>query len=206
MDMKGIIYKAKMAKRPARPAPAMRAEFMSAAPVAWGLAPEPEPDAPAEAEAVARAELVAEAAALAAPPDAVPAGPAGAAPGMFAVWLLGKRLLMQASTHLAKASEAGVEPSPWSHLAAHSLVAIAWLALGRALPKHAAWQVTSPASHARAQLTAGVRPEGTAAGAGALVTVASWGMAKAPTTKRRTAEYFMMTVDGCRLLEAEGRS
>lgn len=45
-------YKAKTAKRPARPAPAMRAEFMSAAPVAFGLEPEPDPEvaeAPAEA-------------------------------------------------------------------------------------------------------------------------------------------------------------
>lgn len=101
--------------------------------------------------------------------------------------------------------ESEVEPSPWSHLAAHSLVAIAWEALGRALPKHAAWQFTSPASQSMAQLIAGERPLGMAAAAGALVTDASWGRAKAPMAKRRTAEYFILILvwvwvllEGCR--------
>lgn len=41
------IYKAKTARSPNRPAPAKRADFESAAPVCWGLAPDPlaEPDA-----------------------------------------------------------------------------------------------------------------------------------------------------------------
>ena len=43
------VYKAKMAKRPARPAPAIRAEALSAAPVE--AAPAPEPDSVPEAEA-----------------------------------------------------------------------------------------------------------------------------------------------------------
>jgi hypothetical protein len=34
-----------MARSPARPAPARRAEFTSAAPVDWGAAPDPETDA-----------------------------------------------------------------------------------------------------------------------------------------------------------------
>jgi hypothetical protein len=73
------------------------------------------------------------------------------------------------------------------------LVATAWEALGRALPKHAAWHVTSPASHANAQLTAGESPLGMgAAEVGALVTDASWGRANAPMVKRRTAENFIV--------------
>lgn len=202
--MQIAIYKAKIARRPARPAPAMRAEFMSAAPVNCGLAPEPEvaddPVAQSESsqsycpmvnlpgEAVASAELVAEAAALA-PLDAT-ASP----PGAKAVWLLGKRLLMQPSTHFPKARLSSVDPSPWSQLAAHSLVSITCEALGRALPKQPAWQVTSPALHAETQLRAGDSPVGIAAAAGALVMEASWGRAKTPTAKARMAEYFIMTV------------
>lgn len=134
----------------------------------------------------------------AAEPPALEAGAAPAPAGALlkAVWVLGKRLLMQASTHLAYFWEAGVEPSPWSHLAAHSLVSMAWEAFGRALPKHAAWQVTSPGVQARAQLTAGVRPEGGEGEVeGALVVVgAFWGVAAAPMAKRRTAENFMVMV------------
>ena len=33
------------------------------------------------------------------------------------------------------------EPSPWSHLAAHSVVSTAWEELGRAMPMHEARQV-----------------------------------------------------------------
>ena len=99
---------------------------------------------------------------------------------------------MQASTHLEKASVAAGDPSPWSHLAAHSLVAMACEALGRALPKHLAWQLTSPASQFKAHETADVSPVGMgAADAGALVT--SW--ARAPAAKRRTAaEYFIVSL------------
>jgi hypothetical protein len=44
------IYKAKMARRPARPAPARRAEALSAAPVEAGPAAEPDSDPVAEAD------------------------------------------------------------------------------------------------------------------------------------------------------------
>lgn len=85
------------------------------------------------------------------------------------------------------------EPSPWSHLAAHSLVSMTWEALGRALPKHAAWQLTSPASQAIAHWTA----DESAVDAGAEdaeVLVMLW--AEAPMAKRRTVEYFMVSC-GC---------
>lgn len=109
--MKGNIYKAKRARRPARPAPAMRAEFLSAAPVASGVAVAAEPEAPAPegegeepeapvgfSEAVATGPLPGEPAAL-----AVEVGATGAGPtlGRTPVWLLGKRLLMQSLTHFA---------------------------------------------------------------------------------------------------------
>jgi len=130
-------------------------------------------------------------------PAALEAGAAPAPAGALtkAVWELGKRLLMQLSTHCAYFWEAATEPSPWSHLAAHSLVSMAWEALGRALPRHAAWQLTSPASQARAQLTAGVRPVGIgAAEVGALVVAASWGMATAPMAKKTMVENLMVVV------------
>lgn len=96
------IYKAKMAKRPARPAPAMRAEFMSAAPVLWGLAGAPE--APEEPRALLDVvicglwnhDLPGEAVGLAElwPAEALAAleAAAGTGPAPNTVWLLGKRL------------------------------------------------------------------------------------------------------------------
>jgi len=121
--------------------------------------PEPEPEA---AEPVGAEEPVA-----AAP---VPeAGALEAAPGMATVWELGNKLAMQDCTHWENFSVASGEPSPWSHLAAHSLVATAWEELGRAMPKQAAWQVTSAGSQATAQLCWGVRV-GVWVVAGALVT------------------------------------
>jgi len=198
----GYIYKAKIANRPAKPAPAKPTEALPAAPVAEGEAAEPEPDTVEEpvgrtevpaAVPVGLEEPVATAAELAALEAGEAPAPAGAS--TKAVWVLGKRLLMQLSTHSEYFWVAAAEPSPWSHLAAHSLVAMAWEALGRALPRHAAWQSTSPALQARAQLTAGVRPVGTgAAEAGALVVAASWGMATAPMAKRRMVENFMVAV------------
>jgi hypothetical protein len=102
---------------------------------------------------------------------------------------------MQLAWHSAKASEASVEPSPWSHLAAHSLVSTTWEAFGRALPRHAAWQVTSPAVQANAQLTGGVRPLGMGiAEVGALVTDTSWGRANAPMANRSTVENFIVVI------------
>jgi len=198
----GYIYKAKIANRPAKPAPAKPTEALPAAPVAVGEAAEPEPDTVEEpvgrtevpaAVPVGLEEPVATAAELAALEAGEAPAPAGAS--TKAVWELGKRLLMQLSTHCEYFWVAAAEPSPWSHLAAHSLVSMAWEALGRALPRHAAWQLTSPALQARAQLTAGVRPVGTgAAEAGALVVAASWGMATAPMAKRRMVENFMVAV------------
>jgi hypothetical protein len=85
------------------------------------------------------------------------------------------------------------DPSPWSHLAAHSLVWTTWEALGRALPKHAAWQLTSPASQAMAHCTADERPEGIGAEETAALVMSA---AMAPAAKRRTAEYFMVSL-GC---------
>lgn len=42
---------------------------------------------------------------------------------------------------------ASAEPSPWSHLAAHSVVSTAWEELGRAMPKQEAWQVLRSCQH-----------------------------------------------------------
>lgn len=136
---------------------------------------------------------------MAAAPEPVPlaaleaALEAAAPPGTLTVWLLGKSLAMQDWTQSLYLWVASGEPSPWSHSAAHSVVSTAWEELGRATPTQAAWQVTSPSGQATAQLCWGVR---TAEGAlaGALVMEASWGMAKAPTAKRRTAEYFILIV------------
>ena len=77
---------------------------------------------------------------------------------------------MQPWTQLANAVAAAGDPSPWSHLAAHLLVSMAWEALGRALPKQAALQVTSSAGHLLTHMMADERP-GVADGAteGALV-------------------------------------
>lgn len=47
----------------------------------------------------------------------------------------------------AYAEAAEGEPSPWSHLAMHSVVSLALLSLGWAVPTQAAAHVTSPASH-----------------------------------------------------------
>jgi len=103
---------------------------------------------------------------------------------------------MQPWTHLLYLSVASGVPSPWSHFAAHSLVSTTWEELGRAMPKHWAWQVTSPAGQATAQLCWGVRLA-LAALAGAVVMVeASWGAAIAPAMREMMmVEYFMVTVD-----------
>lgn len=101
-------------------------------------------DIPDEAEAVGLAAPVA--------PDLMEEA-APAAPAPKAVWLLGNKLLMHPCTQPSKAFAAAGEPSPWSHLAAQLLVSITWDALGRALPKHEAWHITSPALHCNAQLT-----------------------------------------------------
>lgn len=168
--------------RPARPAPVSWTWFKLAAPVGLELAAEPDaplepvgsedpvPEAAREAplnrvrivissincnhgdigylpdEAAAPAEPVADAALLAAPE-----GAAGAPTP--AVWVLGKKLAMQAWTHWLNFSVAAGDPSPWSHLLAHSFVSTAWEELGRAMPKHEAWQVTSAGSQLSAQLT-----------------------------------------------------
>lgn len=64
------------------------------------------------------------------------------APGTRApVWDEGKRLAMQLWTQSEYFWVASALPSPWSHLAAHSLVATAWEELGRAMPKQEAWHV-----------------------------------------------------------------
>ena len=125
----GPIYKAKTARRPARPAPKYWTEVLSAAPAAAvdeGLPVDPEavPEEAADPEADPNTQLanrgqgqdteiianiplvpVGRTVLAAAPelPAAVPLGaaaPAPAPPSWKAVWLLGKRLLMQASTHL----------------------------------------------------------------------------------------------------------
>jgi hypothetical protein len=74
-----------------------------------------------------------------APAETDDADAAAMLPGAKAVWLLGKRLAMQPCTQSLNCFAALAEPSPWSHLAAHLLVSIAWLALGRAIPWQAAW-------------------------------------------------------------------
>jgi len=93
-----------MASMPARPAPAKPAEALPAALVAWGAAEEPE----LEEEPVGREEVPAlvpegleEPVATADEPAALEAGAAPAPAGALlkAVWELGKRLLMQLSTH-----------------------------------------------------------------------------------------------------------
>lgn len=89
-------------------------------------------------------------------------------------------------------------------MAAHSLVAMAWDALGRALPRQAAWQLTSPASHAMAQLTADERPVAAGLETGAPVMVLPlW--AAAAAAKRRTAEYFIMALRSVYVWAAEWR-
>lgn len=109
------------------------------------------------------------------------------------VWVEGKRLAKQSAWHFAYASVSALEPSPWSHFAAHSLVAAAWEELGRAIPWQAAWQVTSAGSQFWIQLIVGLR---LALAAGALVMEAdSWGKARTPAAKARMAiEYFMVNV------------
>jgi hypothetical protein len=42
---------------------------------------------------------------------------------------------------------ASLEPSPWSHFSAHSVVSTAWEELARAAPKHEAWQVLHLRQH-----------------------------------------------------------
>jgi len=117
-----------------------------------------------------------------------------AAPGANWVWLLGKRELMQPSTQLAYAVAAGAEPSPWSHFAAQLLVSMTWDALGRALPKQAAWHMTSPASQFKAQLTAGESPEGM--GAPGADVIEAWGTAKAPAARARMAVVYFIVMVG----------
>ena len=81
-----------------------------------------------------------------------PAEEAGAAPppGIMApVWEEGKRLAIQLWTQSEYFSVASLVPSPWSHLAAHSVVSTAWEELGRAMPKHAAWQLLRLCERAR---------------------------------------------------------
>lgn len=93
---------------------------------------------------------------------------------------------------------ASAVPSPWSHLAAHSVVSTAWEELGRAMPKHEAWQVTSAGLQAWTQLMDGETP-GTAVVAGALVTE---DCARAPTAKaRRAAVYFIVEIGSCDTME-----
>ena len=70
------------------------------------------------------------------------------------------------------------------------MVAMAWEALGRALPKHLAWQLTSPALQFMAHWTAEESPVAT--GAEDVGAVVVW--ARAPAAKRRTAEYFMVSL------------
>lgn len=112
---------------------------------------------------------------------------------------------MQLWTHFEYLSVASLVPSPWSQLAAHSVVSTAWEELGRATPKQEArqslrlckcvqsnWTVTHPytslGSQAWTQLIEGEIP-GTAVVAGALVTDDS---AKAPIARaRRAIEYFI---------------
>lgn len=93
------IYKAKAARRPARPAPPMRAEMELAAPVAEGEAvPEPEPVWFAEPEPEPERDAP-EAVGLAAPEPVPEAAGEAAAPGIrVPVCDEGKSLAMQLCT------------------------------------------------------------------------------------------------------------
>lgn len=124
------------------------------------------------------------------------------------VWDEGKRLAMQLCWQSEYFWVASAVPSPWSQLAAHSVVSTAWEELGCAMPKQDAWQVlqlcksarcnmiairpyTSPASQAWTQLIEG-ETSGVAVVAGALVTE-DW--AKVPTAKAsRAVVYFILDI------------
>lgn len=106
---------------------------------------------------------------------------------------------MQAWTQSLNFWVAAVEPSPWSHLAAHLLVSTTCAVLGWADPIQAAWQSTSPAGQVTRQLCWGVKLAD-ATLTGALVMVDPWGAARTLATRARmTVEYFILMVrTGCR--------
>lgn len=56
-----------------------------------------------------------------------------------------KYFLMQSCWQAAYFSVAALEPSPWSHFAAHAVVALTMDASGLGLPMQFDWQLTSPA-------------------------------------------------------------
>lgn len=130
----------------------MRAEMELAAPVAEGAAPEPEPVWLAEPEPEPERDAP-EAVGLAAPEPVPEAAGEAAAPGIrVPVCDEGKSLAMQLCTQSEYLLDSSVDPSPWSHFAAHSLVSTAWEELGRAMPKQEARQVTSESSQVLRQL------------------------------------------------------
>lgn len=162
----------------------------------WTLAATPVEVAPAP-DAVPVADPVA----LAPVPDAEPEAtePVVAAPeddpaAAMAVWVVGKKLAMQACWHSAYFLVAAGEPSPWSHFMAHWVVSSTCEELGWAAPTHAAWQLTSPAGQAAMQVWAGERP--LTIEAAAVTVPEAWGWANAPATRedRRIMEYFILSV------------
>jgi len=77
--------------------------------------------------------------------------------------LVRKRLLMQELWHEAYLAVSSAVPLPCGHLAAHSVVALTWEALGQGTFTQAAWQQMSVAAQALRQICTGVRvADGTA--------------------------------------------